>query len=295
MNQKIIDKIEAAQSAETTPSELKYDERDVILYNLGVGANRADLPLVFEGNDNFQVLPTFGVIPQYFANAPYKMEDILPDFNSMMLLHGEQYLEILQYPIPTSATLVSKHKLIEIVDKGNAAILRSGITTNDAATGKTVFYDERVLFIRGSGGFGGLKKPANRGAATAENKPPPRAPDFLQEEKTTENQAVLYRLSGDLNPLHVDPSLSAQGGFQVPILHGLCFFGITGKHVYQKYGDFKNIKVRFASTVLPGQTLVTEMWKEGNKVIYQARIKETDKLCISNAAAEMVGIGKSLL
>jgi multifunctional beta-oxidation protein len=206
----------------------------------------------------------------------------------MMLLHGEQYLEILSYPIPTSGTLTSYTKLLEVVDKGNAAIVKSGITTVNKETGKPLFYNESTVFIRGSGGFGGVKKPADRGASTAANVPPKRAPDFIAEERTTEEQAVLYRLSGDYNPLHVDPSFAKMGGFKAPILHGLCFFGIAGKAVYQKYGRFKNIKVRFAGTVLPGQTLVTECWKEGGKVLFQTKVKETGKLAISGGAVELV-------
>ena len=158
-----------------------------------------------------------------------------------------------------------------------------------------MFYNESTVFIRGSGGFGGQKKPADRGASTAANNPPKREPDTIVEEKTTEEQAVLYRLSGDYNPLHVDPAFSKIGGFKVPILHGLCFFGISAKAVYQKYGAFKNIKVRFAGTVLPGQTLVTEMWKEGGKVIFQTKVKETGKLAISGGGVELVEGGKEKL
>lgn len=206
----------------------------------------------------------------------------------MMLLHGEQYLEIKQYPIPTAATLVSYPKLLEVVDKGNAAILKSGTTTVNKETGKEVFYNESTVFIRGSGGFGGQKKPEDRGPSTALNKAPKRSPDFTKEEKTTEEQAVLYRLSGDYNPLHVDPAFAKMGGFKVPILHGLCSFGIAAKSVYEQYGPFKNIKVRFAGTVEPGQTLVTETWKEGNKVLFQTKVKETGKLAISGGGAELV-------
>lgn len=209
-----------------------------------------------------------------------------------MLLHGEQYLEILQYPIPTSGTFVSYPKLIEVVDKGSATILKAGTTTINKETGKPVFYNEMTAFIRGSGGFGGQKKPEDRGASTAANVPPKREPDYVAEEKTTEEQAVLYRLSGDYNPLHVDPAFSRIGGFKTPILHGLCFFGIAGKAVYQKYGQFKNIKVRFAGTVLPGQTVVTECWKEGGKVFFQSKVKETGKLAISGGAVELVDGGK---
>ena len=213
----------------------------------------------------------------------------------MMLLHGEQYLEVKKWPIPTAAKLVSHAKLLEVVDKGNAAIVRTGVTTTDARNGDPVFYNESVVFLRGCGGFGGVKKPKDRGAATAPNAPPKRLADVVVEERTTEEQAALYRLSGDYNPLHIDPAFAKVGGFDVPILHGLCFFGIAGKAVYEKFGPFKNIKVRFAGTVLPGQTLVTEMWKEGNRVIFQTKVKETGKLAIGGAAAELVGDGKGKL
>jgi multifunctional beta-oxidation protein len=213
----------------------------------------------------------------------------------MMLLHGEQYLEILQYPIPTSATLISYPKLLEVVDKGKSAVVVSGVTTVVKETGKPLFYNESTIFLRGSGGFGGVKKGADRGASTAVYIPPKRAPDVVVEEKTTEEQAAIYRLSGDYNPLHIDPSFAKMGGFKAPILHGLCFFGIAGKAIYQQFGAFKNIKVRFAGTVVPGETLVTEMWKVGPKVVFQTKVKETGKLCISGAGAELVGETKGKL
>ncbi|KAK6337706.1 bifunctional hydroxyacyl-CoA dehydrogenase/enoyl-CoA hydratase fox2 [Orbilia brochopaga] len=287
--------IEAAKAAKAKGSEFVFDDKDVILYNLGLGAKRTDLNLVFEGSDNFEVLPTFGVIPPFNAEAPYNLDDIVPNFSPMMLLHGEQYLEVRKYPIPTSGKLISYPKLVEVIDKGAAAVVVTGVTTKDAATGEDLFYNESSIFIRGSGGFGGSSKGSDRGAATAANKPPARKPDLVVEEKTTDDQAALYRLSGDRNPLHIDPEFSKVGGFKTPILHGLCFFGISGKHIYNSFGPFKNIKVRFAGTVIPGQTLRTEMWKEGNKVIYQVVVVETGKLAISNAAAELVNASKSKL
>ena len=248
-----------------------------------------------EGDENFQSLPTFGVIPFFSTETPYQISDLVPNFSPMMLLHGEQYLEILSYPIPTSGTLVSHAKLLEVVDKGSAAIVKSGITTVNKATGKPLFYNESTVFLRGSGGFGGQNKPLDRGASTAANNPPARAPDVVVEEKTTEEQAVLYRLSGDYNPLHVDPAFAKMGGFKVPILHGLCFMGIAAKAVYAQFGPYRNVKVRFAGSVLPGQTLVTEMWKEGNKVVFQTKVKETGKLAIAAAACELVeGSGAKL-
>ncbi|PSS02334.1 hypothetical protein BD289DRAFT_359855 [Coniella lustricola] len=283
-----LDAISEALPLEGSPTEFNYAERDVMLYNLGVGAKRNDLRYVFEGAEDFQVLPSFGVIPPFDAEPPFSYDSLVPNFNPMMLLHGEQYLEVRKYPIPTSARLLSRAKLIEVVDKGAAAVVKHGVTTSDAATGEDLFYNEMTVFLRGCGGFGGQKKPAHRGASTAENKAPSRAPDVVVEEKTTEEQACVYRLSGDYNPLHVDPVFAKMGGFKVPILHGLCFFGIASKAVYEQFGPYKNVKVRFAGTVLPGETLVTEMWKEGNKVIFQTKVKETGKLAIGGAAAELV-------
>ncbi|ETS83331.1 Peroxisomal hydratase-dehydrogenase-epimerase [Pestalotiopsis fici W106-1] len=285
---KYLKAIADAKSKESPETVFTYTERDSMLYNLGVGAKRTDLAYIFEGHEDFQVLPTFGVIPQFDVNTPFSMDEVVPNFNPMMLLHGEQYLEIKKYPIPTSATTKNYSKLIEVVDKGSAAILKSGVSTVNAETGEEIFYNEATVFLRGCGGFGGPNKPEDRGAATAINVPPKRMPDVIVEEKTTEEQAAVYRLSGDYNPLHVDPNFAKMGGFKRPILHGLCFMGIAGKAVYEKFGPYKNIKVRFAGTVLPGETLVTEMWKEGKKVIFQTKVKETGKPAISGAAAELV-------
>ncbi|RAO68286.1 uncharacterized protein BHQ10_004298 [Talaromyces amestolkiae] len=293
----ILANIEKAKklTAEGTPFE--WTDRDVILYNISLGAKRTDLPLVYENNENFQALPTFGVIPWFDTVTPYSMDDIVKNFSPMMLLHGEQYLEIRKFPIPTEAKTINIPKLIDVVDKGNAAIVISGFTTKDARTGEDLFYNESTIFIRGSGGFGGSPKPTaprSKGAVAA-YKPPKRPADVVVEEKTSEDQAALYRLNGDRNPLHLDPEFSKVGGFKTPILHGLCFLGISGKHVYQTFGAFKNLKVRFAGVVLPGQTLKTEMWKEGNMVLFQTTVVETGKFAITGAGAELLADGKSKL
>jgi multifunctional beta-oxidation protein len=209
-NRKYLNKIYEAMQMKGKAATYSYTDRDSILYNLGIGAKRRDLNLVFEGADNFEVLPTFGVVPTYFAEAPFSMSEMLPNFDKRMLLHGEQYLEIKQFPIPTSGILKSTTSLIEVVDKGNAAIVRRGNTTTDES-GKPVFYNESVAFIRNSGGFGGGRKPADRGAATASNDPPSRSPDKVVEETTSEDLAALYRLMGDYNPLHIDPAFSKVG------------------------------------------------------------------------------------
>lgn len=288
-----LDAIKKALSEEGKPTEFKYDERDAILYNLGIGAKQTDLKYVFEGSEDFQVLPTFGVIPPFNAEMPFDYDAVVPNFSPMMLLHGEQYLEVRKWPLPTASTLVSKARLLEVVDKGSAAILKNGVTTTIAETGEEVFYNEMTVFLRGCGGFGGPKRGKDRGAATAANPPPKRAPDAVVEAETRPDQAAIYRLSGDYNPLHIDPSFAKMGGFKAPILHGLCSFGFAGKAVYEKYGPFKNIKVRFAGPVIPGQTLVTEMWRDGNKVTFQTKVKETDKVVIAGAAAELVQGEKS--
>lgn len=235
------------------------------------------------------------MIPTFNAVAPFSLSELVPNFSPMMLLHGEQYLEIRSSPIPTECLTTSYPTLVEVVDKGNAGIVVTGSTTKDKRTGKDLFYNESTVFIRGSGGFGGPPKGSDRGAATRVYKVPSRAPDAVVEEKTTDEQAAIYRLSGDRNPLHIDPEFSKVGGFATPILHGLCFFGIAGKAVVQTYGTFRNIKVRFAGVVLPGQTLITEMWKEGNTIVFQTKVKETGKLCIAGAGAELADGGKSKL
>ncbi|RUS35130.1 Fox2 protein [Jimgerdemannia flammicorona] len=284
--------IEAAKKLTFDPMEFSYSERDVILYALGVGAKRTDLHLVYENAENFTVLPTFGVIPSFAAMNAVPFGDFLPSFNPMMLLHGEQFLS-LRKPIPTSGKFNSKARVIDILDKGKGASVVIGVSTTDES-GDVLFDNEFTLFIRGIGGFGGKKTGEDRGAATATNNPPNRPPDAVVREKTAEDQAALYRLSGDYNPLHIDPSMSKMGGFDVPILHGLASFGIAGKHVLATYGkndsaSFKTIKARFAKHVFPGETLETQMWREGNKIIFQVRVVERDTIAISNAAVELAG------
>ncbi|CAE6478147.1 unnamed protein product [Rhizoctonia solani] len=278
-----------AKNEKREPVEFEYTERDVILYNLGIGATEKELQWTFENNENFQALPTFGVIPQFGASSAMSY-DFVPNFNPAKLLHGEQYLAI-KGPIPTSGTLVNHVRLLEVLDKGKAAAVTVVVDTIDKATGKPVFENQSTVFLRGSGGFGGRKKGSDRGAATAANVPPKRAPDAVVEEKTDEKQAALYRLSGDLNPLHIEPEFASAGGFPKPILHGLCFLGFSGKHILKTFGPWKDIKVRFAGSVYPGETLITEMWKEGDKVIFTTKTKERGAIVLSAAAATLVEQG----
>ncbi|KAK0223168.1 multifunctional beta-oxidation protein [Armillaria fumosa] len=268
------------------PTEYSYTERDVILYNLGVGATEKELKWTFEGDEDFSAIPTFGVIPQFLASSGFP-SDWLPDYNPAKLLHGEQFLSI-KAPIPTSGELVTRVRLLEALDKGKAAAVTTINETRDRHTGALIFENQSTVFIRGSGGFGGKRIGKDRGAATAANAIPKRAPDAVLEEKTVPTQAALYRLSGDTNPLHILPEFAAMGGFDRPILHGLCSMGISGKHVFNTFGPFKDIKVRFAGVVYPGETLVTLMWKEGPKVVFLTKVKERDSVVLASAGVTLV-------
>jgi len=258
-----------------------------MLYNLGVGAKADELAWVYENANGFEPLPTFGVVALFGSLSSLPM-DFLPNFDYTQLLHGEQYLSIQRYPVPSSATVICQGQLLEVLDKGKAASVVVRTETKDKESGETIWIGESTVFIRGSGGFGGKKSGGDRGASTALNTPPKRKPDATVEEKTTPEQAAIYRLSGDYNPLHIDPEFAAMGGFKKPILHGLCFMGIAGKHVLKTFGPYRDIKVRFAGTVTPGETLVTEMWKEGDKVIFTTKVKESGALALSNAAVTLL-------
>lgn len=240
------------------------------------------------------MLPTFGVIPFFTTKLPFTNTEILPNWDANRFLHGEHYLEIRKFPIPTSGRLITSGQLLNVVDKKKAAVVTVGFTTKDAETGEDVFYNESSLYGRGAGGFTGPASPPPPPAKQAStsggaSSPIPNRPaDFVRSQTTTREQAALYRLNGDRNSIHVDPSVARLGGFPRPILHGLCFLGISGKHIFQQYGAFKNVRVRFAGTVLPGETLRTEMWREKDVVLFQTTVVETGKLCISGGRAELL-------
>jgi 3-hydroxyacyl-CoA dehydrogenase/3a,7a,12a-trihydroxy-5b-cholest-24-enoyl-CoA hydratase len=273
-----------------------YDERDVSLYALGVGAakdplDEADLQLVYEmSGKGMKVLPSFGVVPaisMVFTQAKNGTTAPGLNFGLDRVLHGEQYTE-LKRPLPTKGKLTTKATIVSIYDKGKGAVVNTEFITYDEH-GDEVLKNVLGTFVRGAGGWGG-----ERGPSADVNTPPDRAPDKVIEDRTAENQALLYRLSGDWNPLHADPSFAKAFGFAKPILHGLCSYGFATRHVIKAFAkdgnpDYvKAIKVRFASTVIPGETLVTEMWKESDtKIIFRTKVKERGEVCISNAAIEL--------
>lgn len=279
--------VEKAMAAPIAESTFEYTEKDVILYALGVGAGApptdpAQLSFCFEGR--LKVLPTYGVIPSFSSLMKVVGHPGL-QFNPMMLLHGEQYLEIKKHPIPKKGKLINKPKIKAIYDKGKGALLLLDCRTTTEA-GEEVFFNTFTLFLRGEGGFGGVPGPK------AVDATPTRAPDKVVEMKTLPQQALLYRLSGDSNPLHADPSFAKMGGFEQPILHGLCSFGHAGRAVLAEYcgndpAKFKSIAVRFSSHVLPGETIVVEMWKEDDTVHVRAKTAERGLDVITNAAVKL--------
>ncbi|KAM7076899.1 peroxisomal multifunctional enzyme type 2 [Ciconia maguari] len=268
----------------------KYTHLEPILYALGVGMSTKDpdhLKFLFEGSEEFCCLPSFGVIP-----AQTSMFDGVPSLPGLnidlaKMLHGEQYLE-LHKPLPTSGQLTSVSTVADILDKGSGAVLL--IDVNTYCGKDLVCYNQFSLFCVGAGGFGG-KRTSEKAKVTVN--PPKRTPDAVISDVTTAEQAALYRLSGDWNPLHVDPSFAALGGFKKPILHGLCSFGFAARNVLKQFANndvnrFKAIKVRFVKPVFPGQTLQTEMWKEGNRIHFQTKVKETGEVAIAGGYVDIV-------
>lgn len=181
--------VAAAKAAKFKPGVFEYSEKDVILYALGLGCKRTDLPFIYENSDKFVTLPTFGVIPAFaYQTQNVSFADFLPEFNPMMLVHGEQYTEI-KKPLKTAGKLVSTGRIIDILDKGKGASVIIGVTSKDAS-GDVVTENEFTFFIRGSGGFGG-QKDSERGEATAANTPPTRPADKVIREKVSEDLAAL--------------------------------------------------------------------------------------------------------
>lgn len=284
---------------EFPPVTTSYDEKAVSLYALAVGAaanalDPAELPFVYElSGDGFRALPTFAVT---FPFALLWQITAVPGlrFNPALLLHGEQALQ-LRRPLPTKATVTHRAHIADIYDKGSAALVLLDVHSYDES-GAELATNRSSLFIRGLGGFGG-----ERGPAAAAFALPQRPPDATRAQTTTDNQALLYRLaSGDGNPLHADPAFAAAGGFTRPILHGLCTFAFAGRAVLRDFAGndparIAGIKARFARHVFPGETIITEMWREQKeedgvaRVLFQSKVAERDEVVLSNGVVDLIG------
>ncbi|ETE61358.1 Peroxisomal multifunctional enzyme type 2 [Ophiophagus hannah] len=271
----------------------EYTHLQPILYALGVGMSTKDpdnLKFLFEGSEKFCCLPTFAIIPAQVSMIDVFQESLsIPgfDFDLTRALHGEQYLELYK-PLPTSGKLTSQTTIADILDKGSGALILLDVHTYH---GKDLLcYNQFSVFVVGAGGFGG-KRSSEKAKVTVEA--PKRPPDAVITEATTVDQAALYRLSGDWNPLHIEPEFAVLGGFPKPILHGLCTLGFAAKHVLKHFANndvtkFKAVKIRFAKPVFPGQTLQTEMWKEGNRIHIQTKVKETGDIAVVGGYVDLV-------
>jgi acyl dehydratase len=202
------------------------------------------------------------------------------------VLHGEQYLT-LHRPIPASGTVVGRGRIVDLLDKGKekGAVLYAERVIVDKKSGAPIATLTSAAMLRGDGGFGG--KP---GPQPAPHKLPDGPPARHVDLKTYPNSALIYRLSGDRNPLHADPKAAAAGGFKMPILHGLCTYGVAGRAVIRACcGNdptrLKSLQVRFSSPVYPGETIRTEMWPEGERVSFQCRVVGRDEIVLSNGLA----------
>jgi acyl dehydratase len=247
------------------PAVSSWTSKDCLLYALGVGAGAID-PTGFElefTTENSQditqrVLPTFPVVIPGGHGAFGRVGS----FNPAMLVHGEQSVT-LHRELPVEGRVSAVTTITGIYDKGSGAVVATETVATDEASGQALYATTSAAFIRGEGGFGGDRGPSGRVEM------PDRQPDHQVTYATRPDQALLYRLSGDRNPLHSDPKFAALGGFPKPILHGLCSFGFTGRALLHSVcgsdpARFGSMSARFSKPVFPGQELTVAIWDEGS-------------------------------
>jgi acyl dehydratase len=273
----------------SAPKTLSYNEKDVMLYALGIGCgddplNESELAFVYE--KHLKVVPTAVTVLHAGVGRP-QMAGTRPDHrlssvNYPMLVHGEQKVE-LHRSLPTSGSFITSTRTVGAFDKGagkGALIVNETVWTDpDGQKAATL---TSTAFARGDGGFGG---PAE--GAPEPHPVPARRPDRTVEFPTRPGQALLYRLNGDRNPLHADPEVARRAGFERPILHGLCTYGITCRAVLQEFAHFEperihTHQVRFSAPVLPGDTIAVDLWDDGAVVSFEARAKERGVMVIKN-------------
>ncbi|MFF3345519.1 MaoC/PaaZ C-terminal domain-containing protein [Streptomyces sp. NPDC002779] len=265
-----------AVAAEPRSGEISWTAKDVQLYHLGIGAGRpATDPdeLRYTLESRLQVLPSFATVAG--SGAPGVISGLsMPgvEVELARVLHGGQSLEI-HRPLPVEGTATTTSRIAAVYDKGKAAVLVLRTEVGDADG--PLWTNDSQIFIRGEGGWGGDRGPSAR------PEPPTGEPDKIVERAIREDQALLYRLSGDWNPLHADPDFAAEAGFDRPILHGLCTYGITLKAVVDTLlgGEADRVRAyatRFAGVVYPGETLRIRMWDRGDTVRVAVGVVERD-------------------
>lgn len=282
------------------PLRQQYTARDTMLYalSLGLGNDPLDtsaLPYVYEGKDGngLVTLPSQAVVlgyPGFWAREP----DTGIDW--VKVLHGEQRMRLHQ-PLPPAADVVGYNQVTHLTDKGQGKgtimVTERALKT---AGGELLATVQQVSFLRGDGGYSLAPGQASDAPLPAlQPTPEDRAPDFTDTQVTRPESALLYRLSGDYNPLHADPAVAAAAGFDRPILHGLASYGLVTRALLRQCagndaGRFRALDIRFASPVFPGETLVTEIWRvPGHSTEYQlrARVLERDKVVLSHGFAEL--------
>ena len=266
-----------------------YDEKDVMLYALGVGMGRdpldeKELPFVYE-NNGLKVVPTFAsVIARGEAPPAQRRMPQTSSINFALVVDGERRITF-HKSLPPRCEVISDERYIDILDKGEGkgAVLIQERVSRDRASGDKLFTILTSIFARGDGGFGG--KP--QGAAPTLHEIPDRAHDLVHECDTRPDQAFLYALSGDRNPLHRDPAFAKMVGFPRPILHGLCSYGAACRAVLETVARYqpeqiKQFDVRFSKPVFPGETLVVELWQDGSTISYRASVKERPGTVVLN-------------
>jgi acyl dehydratase len=277
-----------AVGTRSEPARRAWSSKDALIYALGVGAGAADplaeLEFTTENtNDTPQrALPTIAVVLGPLGGA----FGAIGSFNPAMLVHGEQGIT-LHREIPVEGELEAVSEITGIYDKGKGAVVVTESKATLVDSGEPLFDTRMSAFIRGEGGWGG-----DRGPSGTPNAAPERDPDHSVVVQTRHDQALVYRLSGDRNPLHSDPSFAAMGGFDRPILHGLATFGVAGRAVLSalcgnQSARLKRLDARFASPVFPGETIRTEIWREGaGRAAYRASVVERDLVVLNNGYVE---------
>lgn len=262
--------------------EFQYGDRETMLYALGVGfgrdpLNAKELPFVYE--KGLKTVPTQATVIAWGAGAMANS-----GINYLMVVHGEQKLT-LHKPLPAAAKISVDTSVVGAWDKGKdkGAIIVTETVIKEKQSGDKLCTLQSTTFARGDGGFGGPRE-----GAPEPHKMPERQPDMTVEVDTRPDQALLYRLSGDRNPLHADPEFATAAGFPKPILHGLCTYGTCCRAIISSpicnYDStlITGFDVRFSSPVYPGETIAVDLWKDGNIVSFRARVKERDVVVINN-------------